>query len=246
MTIIVIPKVNPIFNSVSPLCYGTNFSLPTISLNGILGNWSPALNNIVTTIYTFTPNSGECANQATMMVTVFNDFDFEISQECINNDFILTSSALNNSFNESLVDYNWEYNNLNIGNNSNTLNLTSYVNSTSTVEQLPITIKLIITNSDGCPKEKNYIVDNMYCDIQKGISPNGDGDNEFFDLRLLNVQKLSIYNRYGVKVYSKNNYYDQWRGETDNGKILPDGTYYYLIEFKNNSNPKTGWIYVIR
>jgi hypothetical protein len=35
---------------------------------------------------------------------------------------------------------------------------------------------------------KNYVVDNMFCGIQKGISPNNDGKNEFFDLRLLDVK----------------------------------------------------------
>ena len=45
-------------------------ALPTTSLNGITGTWSPALNNTATTTYTFTPAAGQCATTATLSVTV--------------------------------------------------------------------------------------------------------------------------------------------------------------------------------
>ena len=35
--------------------------LPTTSLEGITGTWSPALDNTATTTYTFTPDAGQCA-----------------------------------------------------------------------------------------------------------------------------------------------------------------------------------------
>jgi hypothetical protein len=91
-------------------------------------------------------------------------------------------------------------------------------------------------------------VTDLYCNIQKGISPNPtpDGKNDFFDLINLDVQNLNIFNRYGVKVYSKAQYTNEWRGQTDSGSELPDGTYYYVIEFNNNSKTKTGWIYINR
>jgi gliding motility-associated-like protein len=44
--------------------------LPTASLNGISGSWSPALNNTTTTTYTFTPTNGQCAIPVTMTITV--------------------------------------------------------------------------------------------------------------------------------------------------------------------------------
>ena len=39
-------------------------------INGITGTWAPALNNTATTTYTFTPAAGQCANTATMTITV--------------------------------------------------------------------------------------------------------------------------------------------------------------------------------
>ena len=71
MTIVVNPQVTPQFTQVQPIYTGNSLSpLPTISLNGITGSWSPALNNQATTTYTFTPNSGQCAKTATMTIVV--------------------------------------------------------------------------------------------------------------------------------------------------------------------------------
>ena len=79
--------------------------------------------------------------------------------------------------------------------------------------------------------------------IPKGVSVNGDGFNDF--LVLSNVAKLTIFNRLGMKVYSRNNYTDEWGGQSDNGDELPDGTYYYSIDFNGGQN-RTGWIYLSR
>ena len=83
------------------------------------------------------------------------------------------------------------------------------------------------------------------CDIPKGVSPNGDGLNDTWDLRGYNVKRVEIFNRYGTKVYSKSNYVDEWHGQSDNSNELPDGTYYYVVEF-NDSPVKTGWVYINR
>ena len=71
LTIQIIPPTVPVFNLVNPICIGDVLTpLPSTSLNGITGTWSPALNNQQTTLYTFTPNSGECATQQTMTIQV--------------------------------------------------------------------------------------------------------------------------------------------------------------------------------
>ena len=71
MTITVTPKSTPTFTAVSPICSGEDLAaLPTLSNNSISGSWSPALNNLQTTTYTFTPNSNQCGNTTTMIITV--------------------------------------------------------------------------------------------------------------------------------------------------------------------------------
>ena len=62
--------ITPTFNTIAPVCVGTTISLPLVSTNNINGTWAPAFNPNVTTTYTFTPNTGECATTATMQVTI--------------------------------------------------------------------------------------------------------------------------------------------------------------------------------
>ncbi len=61
----------PTFNPVGPICFLQPMSpLPSTSLNGITGSWSPAINNVVTTLYTFTPNVGQDAASVTLVILV--------------------------------------------------------------------------------------------------------------------------------------------------------------------------------
>jgi gliding motility-associated-like protein len=80
--------------------------------------------------------------------------------------------------------------------------------------------------------------------IPKGISPNGDFLNDEFDLSGFGtINKVEIYNRYGKIVYTQSNYTNQWKGQDNNEKELPTGTYFYRIVFQNNKI-KTGWVYL--
>ena len=84
------------------------------------------------------------------------------------------------------------------------------------------------------------------CIIPSGISPNTDGINDFFEISFLQANKLTVYNRYGNEVYAKNNYRNEWFGNSDGGDELPVGTYYYVIEVPNSSESITGWVYINR
>jgi len=172
-------------------------------------------------------------------------FDFAISEGCVGNNYTLEVVPTTGSFNASSAIYNWYYGTTSVGSNSSTFNVTEYLNSTTVVETLPLTFSVDVS-SDGCVQSHSITITRTYCDIQRGISPNGDGLNDSFDLTSLGVQQLSIFNRYGSKVYSKGDYTTEWHGQSDSDNELPDGTYYYVIEFKNNQSSKTGWIYINR
>ncbi|WP_284652615.1 T9SS type A sorting domain-containing protein [Flavobacterium terrisoli] len=58
------------FEPISAVCPGTvDFPLPSTSLEGASGTWSPAFNNTATTTYTFNPNIA-CAPTATVTIEV--------------------------------------------------------------------------------------------------------------------------------------------------------------------------------
>ena len=74
------------------------------------------------------------------------------------------------------------------------------------------------------------------------FSPNGDGSNDIFYIG--NIGKypdnvLEIYNRYGQKIYTKNGYQNDWDGKYMNEEV-PAGTYYYMLDAKNNAAGVSG------
>ena len=73
MDITVYPIFTPTFTQVDPICVGDPLSnLNTVSDNGFSGTWSPAINNTVTTEYTFTPTpiTGVCFEETKMTIGV--------------------------------------------------------------------------------------------------------------------------------------------------------------------------------
>ena len=91
--------------------------------------------------------------------------------------------------------------------------------------------------------------ENSYCvDLPQGLSPNGDGFNDCLILDHLedreDIDKVEVFNRYGTKIYELNEYVDQWCGSDQDGKVVPVGTYFYIIYFNSSKEPITSWIYV--
>ena len=68
------------------------------------------------------------------------------------------------------------------------------------------------------------------------ITVNNDGFNEQW--RVLNLEMyqpvvLTIFDRNGLEIYSSNDYKNNWDG-TYKGDVLPQGSYYYLLETKDH------------
>lgn len=99
-------------------------------------------------------------------------------------------------------------------------------------------------NSEGCMAVKPLEIVAETCIVPEGISPNGDNKNDAFDLSYFNVENIKIFNRYGTEVYSKNNYTNEWYGQSFNNKLLPTGVYYYI--FETSRGVDTGWVYLNR
>jgi gliding motility-associated-like protein len=98
---------------------------------------------------------------------------------------------------------------------------------------------------NSCTTIEFVTVERFACVIPKGVSPNGDGLNDTWDLSGLNAKNVQIFNRYGVEVYSKSNYTDEWEGKTNSGDELPTATYYYVVSLPSGE-VKTGWVYINR
>ncbi|MCG8327361.1 MAG: gliding motility-associated C-terminal domain-containing protein [Chitinophagales bacterium] len=86
-----------------------------------------------------------------------------------------------------------------------------------------------------------YILDVIEFDDLKAanlVTPNDDGFNDFFEVPnvyLFENYELCIYNDNGNRVYvKKGNYENDWDGKNDNGKQLPNGTYFFILRDQTN------------
>lgn len=83
--------------------------------------------------------------------------------------------------------------------------------------------------------------------IPNAFTPNGDGLNDYFEIRGLEsfpAHRLTVFNRWGNEIYRSNNYQNDW-----NGTNLSEGTYYYVLELRlHTGHPQTfkGFITLIR
>ncbi len=91
--------------------------------------------------------------------------------------------------------------------------------------------------------------------IDKKFSPNGNGENEFFNIDCISSypkNTLEIYNRWGNIVYEKEGYDNTFEGISNGRAVLnkdqelPVGTYYYVLDLGDGSEPRVGWLYIAR
>ena len=66
------------------------------------------------------------------------------------------------------------------------------------------------------------------------FTPNDDGLNDVFQVNASKIKEFEIliYNRWGELLFHADGYQQDWDG-TYQGKDLPVGTYYYIIDSRN-------------
>ena len=96
-----------------------------------------------------------------------------------------------------------------------------YVTAIDSVQYGNESIASNIVCGDNCPI---YFLPNVF-------SPNGDGDNDLFvpfPYAFVDSIKITIYDRWGVELFSTTDPDIRWDGTNElNGKLVPDGVYYY-------------------
>jgi gliding motility-associated-like protein len=142
----------------------------------------------------------------------------------------------------------------------------AYLWSTNeTTQQIDVsavgTYTLQVVDNNGCvsPASAGVIFTEDACGVltvYNAISPeNGDDLNNYLIIR--NIERLpdarenilKIFNRWGDVVFETSNYdntTNTFTGLTNDGKKLPSGTYFYVLEFNNSGRKKMSGYIVLR
>jgi gliding motility-associated-like protein len=82
------------------------------------------------------------------------------------------------------------------------------------------------------------------------FTPNGDQVNDYFEVPTdgVTVYELTIFTRTGTRIYHSRSPRIYWDGRSLEGKELPEGVYYYVIEEVDTSSPagKAGFMHLFR
>lgn len=104
---------------------------------------------------------------------------------------------------------------------------------------------------DACTNAKVFInvLGGNDCTVPTIITPNGDLTNDRWEIPCLANTQFSnntvvVFNQWGDEVFRANGYKNDWEG-TYNGKNLPEGTYFFVIDF-GNGEKRNGFLMIER
>ncbi len=108
---------------------------------------------------------------------------------------------------------------------------------------------LTVTGDGGCVRTDDLFVKVLRSPVvPNAFSPNGDGINDTWVIEYLESYPgctIEVFDRYGRKQFFSEGYKTAWNG-TLNGKPLPVGVYYYIINPKNGRKLMTGSLTILR
>jgi len=106
---------------------------------------------------------------------------------------------------------------------------------------------------DPCDPNPSSVACTGGLDVPNGFSPNGDGKNDLFVINGLDDypgHSLKIFNQWGGIVFEAAPYASDWDGKQHNGMMagdmLPEATYFYILDLGNGEEALTGYIYLTR
>lgn len=116
----------------------------------------------------------------------------------------------------------------------------------------------ICDSIQNCRKAYVFVeVLGMTLKIPNAFTPNGDNINDYFEIKGIEFysgNSLSVVNRWGKVVYEARNYgidtepkfWDGTWQKGGDGKGLPTGTYFYVLDLGNGEKPIAGSVYIDR
>ncbi len=109
---------------------------------------------------------------------------------------------------------------------------------------------LLVTGFGNCSESDNFKMTALnMVEPTNTFTPNGDGFNDMWKIKYLEKYpdcNVELYSPQGNLIYKINNGKQKsWDG-TINGRPMPAGTYYFIIDPKNNRKKITGYVTLLR
>jgi gliding motility-associated-like protein len=233
------------------ICEGTSIKLQGSGINATNYLWSPntalSSRNIPnpvaspasTTSYILTVTNGTCKSSDTVIINVIKKptVDAGPNQRMMMGD----SAVLNGSVTGSNITYYW----------TPAFRMKGSTTLRPVVEPpFDVTYTLNVVSSNGCSTATDTVRVRVFKKIEfaNAFSPNNDGINDKWNIEGLQTYpfaEVSIFNRYGQVVFYNKGFLKLWNG-LYNGRPLPVGTYYYIIDLKEGLPKYSGSIVLLR
>jgi len=188
----------------------------------------PVTSNIVTVV--LTPISAPSVNITASVNDVYADVP------------ITFTAVVKNA--TGAINYQWQINGIDASNNSTIFTHNNFKDGDKVTCKISSSAPCVTPNVS--PAITVRVITRLT--IPNTFTPNGDGINDYFNIigigNYPNCQ-VNIYTRYGSTVYQSQGYRTAWDG-TFGGKLLPVGTYFYVITDNRLPEKLSGSITIIR
>ncbi|WP_157963214.1 MBG domain-containing protein, partial [Algoriphagus litoralis] len=119
--------------------------------------------------------------------------------------------------------------------------------------KIKFTVIIQVEDRDGNVMEKTFSInrgrtDIMELEVFNSFTPNGDGVNDTWgvpDLRYFIGVRVQVFDRNGERIFYTEDANVRWDG-TYNGKEMPAGTYFWIVEVIETGNVRRGILTILK
>ena len=192
----------------------------------VTGETTSSITAVNTGIFTVTGTTEDgCVSNASIQIINNSPFELNLSSPIFFDDYNVTAQGANDGSIDLTIfggsgsfTYDWS-------NGGTTQDLSGLAGGLYTVS---------VTDEQGCAVTDSInLKEPQAIKLPNGFTPNGDGFNDFYVIKGIQGypgNKVNIFNRWGNLVFSTQDYQNNWNGVSNDGNLLPDGTYFIVVD----------------
>lgn len=150
--------------------------------------------------------------------------------------------TMNGSVDVATSTISWTSNNSDVITDASSLN--------AIVEPTTTTVYTITADNNGCTDTASVVISVVKPVLIPNVfTPNGTGTNDTWVIDGLETYSdcsVTVFNRWGMKVFNTAGYDSPWDGCMEDGKLLPTATYFYVIDLGDGTEPISGTVTIIK